>query len=121
MEFVSDYRMINKANSYRWRILTLLFFATTINYIDRQIIGILKPFIADDLGWGEADYGYIVTAFQIAYAIGLAMGIYYHRCAGIYLGRFLAGLSSFALQCIVINKTRYQSLFTMIIKYYSIY
>ena len=56
---------------YRWRILSLLFFATTINYIDRQVIGILKPFIADDLGWGEADYGYIVTAFQVAYAIGL--------------------------------------------------
>lgn len=57
--------------SIRWRILALIFFATTINYIDRQVIGILKPFIADDLGWDEADYGYIVTAFQIAYAIGL--------------------------------------------------
>jgi ACS family hexuronate transporter-like MFS transporter len=63
--------MIKNSNNYRWRILTLLFFATTINYIDRQVIGILKPFIAEDLGWGEADYGYIVTAFQIAYAIGL--------------------------------------------------
>jgi ACS family hexuronate transporter-like MFS transporter len=63
--------MMNKSNNYRWRILTLLFFATTINYIDRQVIGILKPFIAEDLGWSEADYGYIVTAFQIAYAIGL--------------------------------------------------
>jgi ACS family hexuronate transporter-like MFS transporter len=60
-----------KTGNYRWRILALLFFATTINYIDRQVIGILKPFIADDLGWSEADYGYIVTAFQIAYAIGL--------------------------------------------------
>ena len=63
--------MIKNSNNYRWRILTLLFFATTINYIDRQVIGILKPFIAEDLGWSEADYGYIVTAFQIAYAIGL--------------------------------------------------
>lgn len=69
--------MIQTANlsrgtgNYRWRIITLLFFATTINYIDRQVIGILKPFISADLGWGEADYGYIVTAFQIAYAIGL--------------------------------------------------
>lgn len=57
--------------NYRWRIVALLFFATTINYIDRQVIGILKPFIEKDLGWSEADYGYIVTAFQIAYAIGL--------------------------------------------------
>jgi len=63
--------VIKNSNNYRWRILTLLFFATTINYIDRQVIGILKPFIAEDLGWSEADYGYIVTAFQIAYAIGL--------------------------------------------------
>jgi ACS family hexuronate transporter-like MFS transporter len=60
-----------KPGNYRWRILALIFFATTINYIDRQVIGILKPFISDELGWGEADYGYIVTAFQIAYAIGL--------------------------------------------------
>ena len=67
--------MINKSirENYRWRILSLLFFATTINYIDRQVIGILKPFIADDLGWGEADYGYIVTSFQFAYAIGLVL------------------------------------------------
>ena len=62
---------LKKQGNYRWRILSLLFFATTINYIDRQVIGILKPFIADDLGWSEADYGYIVTAFQSAYAIGL--------------------------------------------------
>jgi len=60
-----------KTGTYRWRILSLLFFATTINYIDRQVIGILKPFIGSDLGWSEADYGYIVTAFQVAYAIGL--------------------------------------------------
>lgn len=64
-------KLITKTGNYRWRILSLLFFATTINYIDRQVIGILKPFIAVDLGWTEADYGYIVTAFQIAYAIGL--------------------------------------------------
>lgn len=63
--------MQKQIENYRWRIVALLFFATTINYIDRQVIGILKPFIAGDLGWSEADYGYIVTAFQIAYAIGL--------------------------------------------------
>lgn len=57
--------------TFRWRILSLLFFATTINYIDRQIIGILKPYISSDLGWSEAGYGYIVTAFQVAYALGL--------------------------------------------------
>jgi len=63
--------MEKQTSKYRWRILTLLFFATTINYIDRQVIGMLKPFIADDLGWTEVGYGYIVTGFQVAYAIGL--------------------------------------------------
>jgi MFS transporter, ACS family, hexuronate transporter len=63
--------MSSTLTNYRWRILVLLFFATTINYIDRQIIGMLKPYIAKDLGWSEADYGYIVAAFQAAYAIGL--------------------------------------------------
>lgn len=62
---------IHKTGRYRWKVVALLFFATTINYIDRQVVGILKPFIAGDLGWSEADYGFIVTAFQVAYAIGL--------------------------------------------------
>jgi ACS family hexuronate transporter-like MFS transporter len=62
---------MNSEGSYRWRILALLFFATTINYIDRQVIGILAPYISDELGWSEVDYGYIVTAFQVAYGIGL--------------------------------------------------
>lgn len=60
-----------KVGNYRWRIVVLLFFATTINYIDRQILGMLKPFIGSDLEITEASYGYIVSAFQAAYAIGL--------------------------------------------------
>lgn len=62
---------MRSAKTYRWRILSLLFFATTINYIDRQVIGILAPYISEELGWSEVDYGYIVTAFQVAYGIGL--------------------------------------------------
>jgi len=65
------FQKTDKIGNCRWRILALFFFATTINYIDRQVIGILKPYISSDLGWSETDYGYIVTAFQIAYAIGL--------------------------------------------------
>lgn len=60
-----------KVGYYRWTVCALLFFATTINYIDRQVIGILAPFLQKELGWSEADYGFIVTAFQTAYAIGL--------------------------------------------------
>lgn len=55
----------------RWVIVALLFFATTINYIDRQVIGILKPTLQTELGWSEIDYGMIVFWFQAAYAIGL--------------------------------------------------
>lgn len=55
----------------RWIICALLFFATTINYIDRQVIGILKPTLQAELGWSEIDYGTIVFWFQAAYAIGM--------------------------------------------------
>jgi MFS transporter, ACS family, hexuronate transporter len=60
---------------YRWRICALLFFATTINYVDRQVLGVLAPHLQQVIGWNEIQYGYIVAAFQGAYAIGLlAMG-----------------------------------------------
>jgi len=56
---------------HRWIICALLFFAATVNYIDRQVIGLLKPTLQADLGWNEIDYSNIVFAFQLAYAIGL--------------------------------------------------
>ena len=62
-----------KIGKYRWTICTLIFFATTVNYLDRQVIGILKPVLETDLGIGEAEYGYIVSAFQAAYAIGMLL------------------------------------------------
>lgn len=54
----------------RWYICALLFFATTINYIDRQVFSILAPDLQRSIGWSEVEYGYIVTAFQAAYAGG---------------------------------------------------
>jgi MFS transporter, ACS family, aldohexuronate transporter len=62
-----------KTGHFRWTICALLFFATTINYIDRQILGILAPDLQKLIGWSESEYGYIVTAFQTAYAIGLLL------------------------------------------------
>ncbi|MCX6630466.1 MAG: MFS transporter [Candidatus Solibacter sp.] len=56
---------------YRWVICALLFFATTVNYMDRQVLGILAPTLQKEIGWSESQYGLIVTAFQAAYAIGL--------------------------------------------------
>jgi ACS family hexuronate transporter-like MFS transporter len=53
----------------RWYICGLLFFATTVNYVDRQVLGILKPTLEKELGWHESDYGWVVFAFQCAYAI----------------------------------------------------
>ena len=60
-----------RVGNFRWAICSLLFFAATINYIDRQVIGILKPTLAEEFGWTELDYSWIVFAFQTAYAIGL--------------------------------------------------
>ena len=58
-------------SGYRWRICALLFFATTINYVDRQVLGVLAPYLQPIIGWNEIQYGYIVTSFQAAYAVGL--------------------------------------------------
>jgi MFS transporter, ACS family, hexuronate transporter len=55
----------------RWTICAMLFFATSINYVDRQVLGLLAPTLQHSIGWTEAQYGYIVGAFQLAYAIGL--------------------------------------------------
>ncbi len=59
--------------NFRWTICALLFGATTINYMDRQILGILAPTLQREIGWTERDYSNIVTAFQAAYAIGLLL------------------------------------------------
>jgi ACS family hexuronate transporter-like MFS transporter len=59
------------SGKYRWVVVTLLFFATTINYLDRQVIGLLKDNLAKDFNWSERDYSNIVMAFSAAYALGL--------------------------------------------------
>ncbi len=60
-----------RVGHYRWVICALLFFAATINYIDRQVIGILKPTLQTEIGWTEIQYSWIVFWFQAAYAVGL--------------------------------------------------
>ena len=64
---------VPRAGRYRWLIIALLFAATTVNYIDRTMLGLLAPVLGDELGWSENDYGNIVTAFQAAYALGLLL------------------------------------------------
>jgi len=60
-----------KLGRVRWTVCAMLFVATSINYMDRQVIAILKPTLEHSIGMTEISYGYIVDAFQIAYAIGL--------------------------------------------------
>lgn len=60
-----------KIKNYRWLVVALIFFATTINYLDRQIIGLLKPFLEVEFNWTETEFSYIVMAFTAAYAVGL--------------------------------------------------
>ncbi len=65
---------------YRWRVCALLFFATTINYVDRGVLSVLAPTLGHVIGWSEQQYAYIVDAFQTAYAIGML-------CAGAVIDR----------------------------------
>ena len=58
---------------FRWVVCGLLFLAATVNYIDRQVLGILKPTLQAEFGWSEIDYADIVFSFQLAYAIGLLL------------------------------------------------
>ena len=63
---------------YRWTICALVFFATTINYLDRSVISLLKPYLEKQYSWTESDYSRIVISFQLAYAVGM-----------IFVGRFI--------------------------------
>jgi ACS family hexuronate transporter-like MFS transporter len=67
----------------RWVICALLFFATTINYMDRQVLGLLAPLLQKTFRWSEIQYGNIVQMFFYAYALGL-----------IVVGRFIDIISS---------------------------
>jgi MFS transporter, ACS family, hexuronate transporter len=60
-----------RAGDYRWVVCALLFLATTINYVDRQILSLLKPILDDQLKWTNEQFGQVNAAFQAAYAIGL--------------------------------------------------
>ncbi len=65
----------------RWGICALLFFATTINYVDRSVLGILAPTLRDEIGWTDGQYGQISAAFTLAYALGFLV-------AGWFIDRF---------------------------------
>lgn len=65
--------MQKSVGRYRWTICSLLFFATTINYLDRSVISLLKPYLETQFKWTESDYADIVIAFQLSYAVGMIL------------------------------------------------
>jgi ACS family hexuronate transporter-like MFS transporter len=75
---------------FRWIICALLFAAIALNYIDRQILGLLKPMLEKSLNWTEEDFGYIVIAFTIAYGISYAGAGWFMDRVGVKLGFVLA-------------------------------
>ena len=73
-----------KMSSFRWVICSLLFFATTVNYMDRQVLSLTwKEFIAPEFHWTDTDYGVITSIFSIVYAV-----------ANLFAGRFIDWMGS---------------------------
>ena len=74
----------------RWLVVALLFLAVTVNYVDRAVLGILKPLLDQQLGWNQKDYGWMVTAFQAAYAAGYLLAGRWFDKIGVRVGMLLA-------------------------------
>ncbi|MBC7399776.1 MAG: MFS transporter [Mucilaginibacter sp.] len=79
-----------KIGNYRWVICSLLFFATTINYLDRQVIALLKSNLTTEFKWNDGDYANIEIAFKIAYALGLLAAGGFIDKVGTKIGYFMA-------------------------------
>ncbi|MGJ1264279.1 MFS transporter [Sphingobacterium spiritivorum] len=85
--------MNQKIGKYRWTICALLFFATTVNYLDRQVLSLLHPILEDEFGWTNTDYANITATFQFAYAVSM-----------LFAGRFIDRLGTkmgFAIAIII--------------------
>jgi MFS transporter, ACS family, hexuronate transporter len=78
-----SYMNMEKIGKYRWTICTLLFFATTINYLDRQVLSLLAPDLSKEFSWSNSDYANITAVFQFAYAISM-----------LFAGRFIDKLGT---------------------------
>ncbi|MGI8785607.1 MAG: MFS transporter [Acidobacteriota bacterium] len=89
-----------KIQHLRWYICGLLFLATTINYLDRQTLSVLKPLLQKELGWTEAGYGWINFSFQTAYAIMLGVSGRLLDVVGVRTG-FIAAVIVWSLAAMV--------------------
>ncbi|MFG6440237.1 MFS transporter [Roseateles sp. LKC17W] len=72
-----------KMGNYRWTICALLFFATTVNYLDRQVLSLLAPALSTEFGWTNSDYANITAVFQFVYAISM-----------LFAGRFIDAIGT---------------------------
>lgn len=87
----SETSRVSPADSLVHRtIVVLLFLATTVNYLDRAVLGVLKPLLDVDLGWNQIDYGWMVTAFQAAYAMGYVLAGRWFDQIGVRAGLLIA-------------------------------
>lgn len=77
---------MERQTNYRWVIVALLFFATTINYLDRQVISLLKPILEKQFNWSESDYGNIITVFTFFYGTTTLLAGYIIDRVGTKLG-----------------------------------
>jgi ACS family hexuronate transporter-like MFS transporter len=68
---IADNNLNEKIGTYRWTICALVFFATTINYLDRAVIALLKPYLETEFNWNSGDYANIEIAFKVSYALGM--------------------------------------------------
>ena len=68
---IQEQPLVTKTGNYRWTICTLLFLATTINYVDRQILSLVKPILDEELGWTNEQFGIVNAVFQGTYGFGL--------------------------------------------------
>lgn len=68
---IQEKALTTKTGNYRWTICSLLFLATTINYVDRQILSLVKPILDVELGWSNEEFGIVNAVFQGAYGFGL--------------------------------------------------
>src|SRR5947199_9187330 len=80
----------SRSGYFRWIICALLLFGTTKNYMDRQVLGILKVTLQHDLGWNDIDFGNLVLVFQAAYAVGMLVVGWIIGCLGSRLGSALS-------------------------------
>ncbi|MDH7603554.1 MAG: MFS transporter [Melioribacter sp.] len=90
-EITSNPKVKSKIGKYRWIILALVFFATTVNYLDRQVISLLKDdYLEPQFNWTETDYANIVIVFQLCYALGMLVVGWFIDKVGTKLGYALS-------------------------------